>query len=402
MSDASKQWQAFLQQSGAPWAQLLRGGAPASGAFEQWSALFDGAGGMPREAIERFVQGAKDYVTFLQSSLGKAGASVEGMTGWVEPFKHLFAGATPAAGMFEHPFARLWPAQMAAVNPFAAGVQLPGLDFRDLKSWLALPTFGLAREHQETQQKAALAWIEYQEQMARHNELMLKAAQRGCELFEGKLAEREQPGRQIDSLRGLYDLWVDAAEEGYAEIALSHEYREVYGALVNAQMRVRAHLQREVERLSSDMGMPTRSEIDSIGERLQALRREVRALRGGDAFVDEIAQLRGELETAAQHAVAAALERKPAPPSGAPARAVRAPARRPASPRAAADSPTPAARKAPRKAPPPRSAAAATGGGFATRIAQFADASLGGKRKSTKTTRAPASGKRGSKRPGAR
>jgi hypothetical protein len=47
--------------------------------------------------------------------------------------------------------------------------------------------------------------------------------------------------------------------------------------------------------------MPTRSEIDSIGERLQALRREVRALggQGGsaarlDALEQELAALRGE------------------------------------------------------------------------------------------------------------
>ncbi|MBX3700591.1 MAG: class III poly(R)-hydroxyalkanoic acid synthase subunit PhaE [Dokdonella sp.] len=389
-SDAHKQWLAFLQQSGGPWAQFLRGGAPSTGAFEQWTALFDGAGGMPREAIERFVQGARDYVTFLQSSLGKAGTSVEGMAGWVEPLKRMFAGPA-AGGAFEHPFARLWPGQMAAVNPFAAGVQLPSLDFTDLKSWLALPAFGPAREHQETQQKAALAWFEYQEQMARHNELMLKAAQRGFELFEGKLAEREQPGRQIDSLRALYDLWVDAAEEGYAEIALSQQYREVYGALVNAQMRVRSHAQREVERLSSDLGMPTRSEIDSIGERLQALRREVRALRGGDALVDEVAQLRDEL-AAAQRAAAA-----PAARAAAPAPAQRVAARRPARKPATTANKAGTARKS-----APRTAAATASGGFATRIAQFADASLGGKRKARKATTTVAGAKRSGKRPGKR
>lgn len=393
LSDASKQWQAFLQQSGAPWAQWARAGAQAPGAFEQWSALFEGAGATPRETIERFVQGAKDYVAFLQSSLAGSGATIEGMSGWTEPLKRMFGALPGGAGTFEHPFVRLWPAQFAAVNPFAAGMQVPSPEFKDLKSWLALPTFGLAREHQETQQQAALAWVEYQEQIARHNQQMLKAAQRGFELFEGKLAEREQPGRQVDSLRALYDLWVDAAEEGYAEVALSQEYRQVYGALVNAQMRLRSHIQREVERLSSDLGMPTRSEIDSIGERLQAVRREVRALRGGDALVDEVAQLREELAAIARHAVAEALGDKPAP------------AARASTPRARAARPTAAAKSAPagkgraaRKTAAPRAPAAAARGGFATRIAEFADASLGGKRTSTRSKHAPAKGKRGSKR----
>ena len=105
-----------------------------------------------------------------------------------------------------------------------------------------LPAFGPMREHQEHYRDSALAWIDYQERLKRYNALMMKAARRGFELFEGKLSEREQPGRQIDSLRGLYDLWVDAAEEGYAEVALSGEFRDAYGALVNAQMRVRAQL----------------------------------------------------------------------------------------------------------------------------------------------------------------
>ncbi|MBC6943493.1 MAG: hypothetical protein DWB45_12320, partial [Xanthomonadales bacterium] len=74
-------------------------------------------------------------------------------------------------------------------------------------------------------------------------------------------------------------------------------------------------------------------------------------------------------------------------------------------PRARAARPTAAAKSAPagkgraaRKTAAPRAAAAAARGGFATRIAEFADASLGGKRTSTRSKHAPAKGKRGSKR----
>ncbi|MGH8163111.1 MAG: poly(R)-hydroxyalkanoic acid synthase subunit PhaE, partial [Rhodanobacteraceae bacterium] len=125
-----------------------------------------------------------------------------------------------------------------------------------------------------------------------------RASRRGFEVFEDKLSERAEPGRQIDSVRALYDLWVDAAEEAYSEIALSPEFREVYGALVNAQMRVRKHVQAEVERIATDLGMPTRSEIDSIGKRLHDVRRD---LKNRDeqlsALVAGIAVLRAEVET---------------------------------------------------------------------------------------------------------
>ncbi|MBZ0222551.1 MAG: class III poly(R)-hydroxyalkanoic acid synthase subunit PhaE [Dokdonella sp.] len=402
-SDATRQWQALLQQSAGPWAEWMRAGAQPPNAFEKWSALFGGNNATPTETIERFVQGARDYLSFLQAGMNVGGINAEGMSGWIEPLKRMFAAPDGMAGAFEHPFAKLWPGSAAGMNPFALGMsgfgQTAAPDLRDLKSWLKLPSFGPAREHQVNQQNAALAWFDYQQQIQRHNELMLRAAKRGFELFEGKLSEREQPGRQIESLRALYDLWVDAIEEAYADIALSQEYREVYGDLVNAQMRVRSHVQKEVERLSSDMGVPTRSEIDSIGERLQALRREVRGLRGGDALIDEIADLRGELETLARNAVRQALgERAKTSAQVAAAPSVA----RVDKPRAAATKPkkqsakTAPARVAPEKAAPRRAAAAASGG-FATRIAQFADASLGGKRKARGNKAAPAKSSRGAK-----
>lgn len=397
-SDASKQWQSLLQQASGPWADLMRMGGQQGKAFEQWSALFEGTRATPAESIERFVQGARDYIAFLQNAVGAASANAEGMSAWTQPLKQMFAGIGGGALPLENPFMQIWPASLAVANPFAANLQMPAPNLQPFKDLLALPAFGLAREHQVSQQQAGLAWVEYQEQIGRHNEQMLKAVRRGFELFEGKLAEREQPGRQIETLRALYDLWVDAIEEGYAEVALSQEYREVYGALVNAQMRVRSHLQKEVERLSSDLGVPTRSEIDSLGERLQALRREVRAARGGDAVIDQIAELRAELESLARNVVRDALGARKAP-STAREQAAREPGK-PAAParRSAAAKPArPARGRGKKKTAAKRATAATATGGFASRIARFADASLGTKRKPAPATTAPARGKRGNK-----
>jgi hypothetical protein len=76
-------------------------------------------------------------------------------------------------------------------------------------------------------------------------------------------------------MRALYDLYVDAAEEGYAEVALSDEFREVYGALVNSQMRVRQMVQGEIERSTASLGIPGRTELDSVHKRIAELRRRV-------------------------------------------------------------------------------------------------------------------------------
>ena len=180
---------------------------------------------------------------------------------------------------------------------------------------------------------------------ARYQELIQRANTQGMQCLQEKLAQHAEPGRQIDSLKGLYDLWVDASEEAYADIALSDEFREVYGEMVNTQMRVRQLQQQQTEQLCQQLGVPTRSEVSSLGERLQALRREVRASRSAVVtdHADEIMALRREL---------AALKRQLAE-RPAPAMAKQEVAARPAA--AAKKAPTKAVRKStPKTVPNPR------------------------------------------------
>lgn len=390
--DWLNQWQGFSRNMMNAWQDMARqaGAAPQAPAspwhdgFEQWARLFASGGGAQGETIERIIDSAKGYAAFMQSALAAAANAGTGGPAWSETFRSGFGipgaesmpfGTDLLRAMREMP---VHGGGYAAIFNTLGSLRPPAADAGELKSWLSLPAFGLAREHQEHYQKMAVAWVEYQEQMARYNALMLKASQRGFELFEGKLTEREQPGRQIDSLRALYDLWVDAAEEGYAEVALSTEFREVYGALVNAQMRVRSQIQQEVERVAVDLGMPTRTELNNIGERLQALRRELRA-RGDDGLAREVARLREEvaaLKAAGKRAGGGrAAEEKapePAPPRAAHTRVKERPARPKAEPEKKAR----------------RAVAAVAPGNFSSRIAKFADASLGrGKKKSAQAAK---------------
>ena len=141
---------------------------------------------------------------------------------------------------------------------------------------LNLPAFGEHREKQERLNKLIAAWGDYRSADARYNAELAKSSQRGLAILEDKLAARAEPGRQIDSMRGLYDLWVDSAEEAYAEAAMREEFRGIYGDMVNTQMRVRALVQEEFERTARELGMPTRSELNSVEKRLHELRRELR------------------------------------------------------------------------------------------------------------------------------
>ena len=347
LNDWVKDWESLQHQYLAAWSDLMQktpaaspppppfsmpfgnipgmfGGGQSAGAnappwhegLEQWARLF-GNRGAQSETVERVVESGKAYVEMIKTMLGGMGAPAMGGANpgqsWVDAMRGGFGGPSGFAmpGMDTANNAFLNNPFLKAVHDIAGkGAQgfgdLPAAfapfleQFRQENlSWLRMPAFGLAREHQEHYQRTALAFVEYQEALRNYSALLLKASQRGLELLEDKLAERSEPGRAIDSPRALYDLWVDAAEDAYAEIALSDEFGKAYGELANSQMRMRAQIQAEVERIGTDLGMPTRTELNSVHQRLHDLRREFRDSRGESSAIADletkIAELRAEV-----------------------------------------------------------------------------------------------------------
>ena len=361
--DWSKDWQALQNQYWTAWTDLTRqsGATPDASTpwhegLEQWSRMFGNAG-KQSEAAERLMSSAKSYLSLMQSMLAFASGKESGAINM--PWLDAMRGGMSLPGFDASMFGK-----MPAFDPSAFGKvpgfdpslfgKMPGFDpsmlnsmpgfdasmldnpmakalreisgqgvkgFQQLAegaapmlqqmqqqlqqegvSWLKAPAFGYLREHQEHYQKMALAFVEFQQATKAYNALIMKSSQRSFEILELKLAERGEPGRQIDSVRALYDLWVDSAEEAYAEIALSDEFRQVYGDVVNSQMRVRSQMQQEVERIGVDLGMPTRTELNSVHKRMHDLRREFRASQenqrdaASDGRDEEIAAMRAEID----------------------------------------------------------------------------------------------------------
>ena len=248
-------------------------------ALSWWSHMARNAGAPPTtgidDALDRFNSQARDWYGQIQQLAARfAGRNAEpadiasawkqmlGNQGFADLFKSM-------SGPGQHGLDQ-WMEQMA---PLLQSMQPGG------RGWLGLPAFGFTREHQERWQALAQAQLDYQEKSNAYNALMGEATQLAFRRFEDKLAERSEPGRQLTSARALFDLWIDAAEDAYAEIALSPRFRETYGEFLNAQMRVRAGLQREVEQYCNQLGMPTRTEIDAAHRKIVQLEREMRRLR---------------------------------------------------------------------------------------------------------------------------
>lgn len=278
-------WQSMQKQFFSAWTDAARGGAvpslPVHEGFDVWLKLFGGRDS-GNETLDRVVGSAKQFADFMQGVIGQLATtrpelgtpaalreSLEKALGGFSVQKNpLIDALRSVTGEGAKGFEEMFGEWMKVAGPLKA----------DARSFMSLPAFGYNRESQERQQAMLRAFADYQEQNNRYNALMFKASRLGLDRFESKLAERSEPGREISSLRGLYDVFVDAAEEGYAEIALSAEFREVYGELVNAQMRVRQAVQGEVERATGALGMPGRSELDTVHKRNHDLRRRVAEL----------------------------------------------------------------------------------------------------------------------------
>lgn len=277
---ARQYWSAWSDFAGKPPAgETLPGWKDG---LDWWTRLAGQGRGDLDAALERMnAQAGHWFGAMQQLAAGFAGreaSASEIAKAWREMLGA--GGSAPLADMFAKMSGRdaqgieAWMAQAA---PFLAGLR------GEARGLLNLPTFGLAREHQERLQQLAQAQLDYQERNQEYLGLLARVGQDAFARFEAKLAERSEPGRQVESARALFDLWIDAAEEAWAAIALSQEYRVVYGRLVNAQMRLRSRLQREVEVACGVLGLPTRSEIDASHRKLAALEREVRALRAQQA-----------------------------------------------------------------------------------------------------------------------
>jgi class III poly(R)-hydroxyalkanoic acid synthase PhaE subunit len=309
-------WQRNLdllsRQYWGAWGEALRaaGGQPAPStpgwqdAVEWWSRLAHGGRSEANDLAERFNMQARHWFGQMQQVAAQFAGQDHGPAQIADAWKK----ALGAAG--ENPFPEIFRAMrghgLQGLEQWIEDAS-PYLDAwrREGMSWLSMPAFGIGREHQERLQGLARAQVEYQERSSAYNALMAKAGQRAFELFEQKLAGRNEPGNRLASARALFDLWIDAAEEAYAEIALSQEFREIYGALVNAQMRLRNGLQKEVELACGLLGIPTRSEIDATHRKVAELERQVRRLRDAAAA--------GANAGAAPAAKATASGRKPTP-----------------------------------------------------------------------------------------
>ena len=284
-------FEGLSRQYWSAWGEAMRQAGVSAGVIPQpqsqwqqavnwWSQLLPNGPSQANDAVGRFNQQARDWFGQMQQVAAQFGGQDSSPADVSQAWRNAIganalggSGSNPFLDMFKGlrgPGAHGMDEWLEQVQPYLQSFQ------QQSQRWQQLPAFGQYREHQERWQALQLAQQEYQQCTGDYNQLMGRCMQQAFEVFEGKLAAHEEPGRQIASARALFDLWIDAAEEAYAQTALSQEFRHVTGALSNAQMRLRAAIQLEVEHMTGLLGMPTRTEIDSAHRKIADLERALR------------------------------------------------------------------------------------------------------------------------------
>lgn len=277
-------------------------------AVNWWSAL--ASGGMPQAdaTVQRFNSQAQGWYAQIQELAARFAGQEASARDVAKAWKEMFGGhaANPFAdalkgmqGQGQQGFEQ-W---MQQVSPWLEKLR------EGSNAWLETPTFGLTREHEQRWKELIQAQQDYQRHSKGYQSLMNEALQDAFTRFEKKLEECSQPGNKLESMGALFDLWIDAAEDAYADIAISPRFRDAYGALGNAQMKLRAAVQKEIEHLGESMGIPSRTEVDAAHRKITQLERELRQLRARI----EAADARESRPATAQATAPAVAERTAAP-----------------------------------------------------------------------------------------
>jgi hypothetical protein len=139
------------------------------------------------------------------------------------------------------------------------------------------PAFGATREHQQRAQRTAQALARMEAAQRRLQRMWSDVLRDAATEFVAQLTPLQPGSLTPQSLRRLYDGWIDCAEDAYARVAHGEAFCQAQAELANASSQWRLEQQANVEQWSKFLDLPTRSEVNSLMRRLKALESQLRA-----------------------------------------------------------------------------------------------------------------------------
>lgn len=178
--------------------------------------------------VELLINHARSYLAFgeqlqplsarLQETLAHEGDWNTALGQYFDQIKTALAQATDDPGSHSE-LAQLWSATLDTWKKAIASLQLPAF---------MTPLADLNTE----------AWQTYQRIQGEYLALLRQAAREALDLMEQRLIDQAATGATMDSLRDLYNLWVECNETTYGRMLRSDEYGECSGRMLNSLLAI--------------------------------------------------------------------------------------------------------------------------------------------------------------------
>jgi hypothetical protein len=210
--------------------------------------------------LERFSRSAERFAAAARAFFGGADhasavTAEERMRNFSDSLRDLFA---------DFPL-RFTPELGAGVGPQAAQMGV----------WDA-PALGATREHQQRWQRMGEASAAIDEAQRRLQRLWSDALRDATVTFTAGLVQPPPIDMSAESMQKLYDRWIDCAEDAYGRIAHGEPFCSALADFINASSRWRREAQSSMEYLAKLLDLPTRSEINSLMQRLKGVETRLR------------------------------------------------------------------------------------------------------------------------------
>ena len=247
-SDPWQQWQTFAAQfaKGAAAPHEARGAAAAASSFAPFT-----------DVAERFAVAARTYFDAANAD-ASAPAPADAARIFTDSLREMFADFQP------------WNLGVGAGT--GPGSVPPGFTPN-------CPALGATREHQQRWERIADAWRRIEEAQRRLQRMGSDALREAAATFASRLGASRPPVETPEALHKLYGSWIDYAEDAYGRAAHSEPFCGALAECVNASSEWRRELQASIEHSAKFLDLPTRSEINTLTQRVKSLEKDVRALR---------------------------------------------------------------------------------------------------------------------------
>ena len=152
----------------------------------------------------------------------------------------------------------------AAGNPFAQMLQ-------------AIP-LGHSRERQVEWQAYVKALADYQQIATNLMQQFANVVAESLKNVPDLVAQRSQSGKTVESMRELYEIWIECGEQCFAAISRDDQFVAVQAAHTNALSRVRLAERTLLERWLQQYDLPTRSEINALHQKVRGMAQHIAEL----------------------------------------------------------------------------------------------------------------------------